>query len=929
MSFISLRAAACCACIASLSLFLPPAAVAQMSVPAAQPTGQEASAQPAAQPASLPGAQPAAAPPGAQPAAQPGAPEAKPGQTRFKPPVLIDRVEAKYPEQARKDGVTGTVLLQLVIGTDGGVTEAKVAKSAGHGFDESAREAARLLRFEPASQEGVPVAVQINYEVQFELRDAELPTLRDTAGATRGQASEAAQPARPAKPPVPFEAIVEGERPFTAASASTVRDRDFLLRPRFTPEDILRSVPGLVIAQHQGGGKADQLFLRGFDSDHGTDVAVSLDGVPVNMPSHAHGQGFADLHFLIPEVLEKVEITKGPYFADKGDFDTAGAVDLVTRERFDHSQISVQGGILPGYTGKVDGIPGSTDRRGLNYRVLGIASPDLGDAKPFFAGEVSGLEGPFQTSEKLERYNFFAKLGLDLSPKTKLSLSALAYASSWYGSGQIPSRLVDSGFLDRYGAIDPTEGGDTQRQQVILNLTTHPDFKSSFSLTGSYIRYNLTLYNDFTFFARNPDGDELEQDDTRGVLYAGMRYERRDDHLLPGPVFTTMGVQFRNDEITAGLYKVKQRVRRQTCNDLPAPCVSTLNHQTDAAAYLQEEWRPLKQLRLIGGFRTDLFVFDVRSQKADFGFSPDSPTPLAPVVQRSIQSPKASVVVSPLKELDLYFNFGSGFHSNDARSAIPTGGEGALPRALGYEVGARARLLDDKVELGTALWRLDLASELTFNGDEGSVSPNGSTRRFGVDLEARWEILSWLFFDADVTLSNSQFKADSGNGSAVALSPPVIATGGVTVRHPSGIQSSLRMRHIGTRPGNQFTKDDYLDPANPQLGHVIQCNPTLDASSSDPLASRCYLVADGYTVFDAVLTYQTQRYAFTLIGENLLNSVYREAQFGNVSQVTHLLNDRQIGPNGKLFIPETHPVQDIHYTPGNPFGLQASVSIFF
>ena len=846
----------------------------------------------------------------------------QPPPSRFTPPVLVERVEAKYPEQARKDGITGTVLLQLVVGTDGRVSESKVARPAGHGFDEAALEAARALRFEPATQEGTPVAVQINYEVQFQLKDAELPTLRDTAGASRGEA-----PAK--KPAAPFEAVVEGERPFTAASASTVRDRDFLLRPRSTPEDILRSVPGLVIAQHQGGGKADQLFLRGFDSDHGTDVSIKIDGVPVNMPSHAHGQGYADIHWLIPEALEKVEITKGPYFADKGDFDTAGEVNLVTRDRFERSQISVQGGLLPSQLGKVEGIPGSLPRRGLSYRVLGIASPEIGDVKPYFAGEVSGLEGPFQTSEQLERYNFFSKATFDLSPRTKVSLLTSAYASAWYGSGQIPARLVDAGILDRYGAIDPTEGGNTQRQMAILALSSHPDSTSTFSISGSVIRYNLDIYNNFTFQYRNPDGDGIEQTDNRVTFFSSMRYERQDKGLLPGTVFTSMGIQFRNDEITGTLYKVKERRRRQNCLEIDNPCVNTLNHQTDAAAYLQEEWRPNRYIRFIGGLRTDLFVWDVRSLKPNFGLDGANPDPLPPVVQRSIQSPKASVVVSPLEQLDLFVNFGSGFHSNDGRSVVETGGAGALPRALAYEIGSRARLLDNKVELGVALWRLDLASELTFNGDEGGTSANDATKRQGVDFEGRAEILPWLFADADVTLSSSQFKADNGNGRAVALSPPVIATAGLTARHPSGFQASLRMRHIGTRPGNQFTPDDYLDPANPALGHVIQCNPTLDADSNDPLASRCYLIADGYSVFDAVLAFETPRYSVSLIGENVTNSVYREAQFGNVSQVRRLLGGRTAGANGQPFVPETHGVQDIHYTPGNPFGLSASVSLFF
>lgn len=855
----------------------------------------------------------------------PQAPAAGPGDkanqppSRFKPPVLIQRVEAKYPEQARKEGVTGTVLLQLVVGVDGAVTDAKVAKPAGHGFDESALEAARALRFEPATQEGVKIAVQINYEVNFELQDAQLPTLRDNATASRGASLKL--------PPAPFEAVVEGQRPFSAASASTVRDRDFLLRPRFTPEDILRSVPGLVIAQHQGGGKADQLFLRGFDSDHGTDVALSLDGVPVNMPSHAHGQGYADLHWLIPEVLEKVEITKGPYFAEKGDFDTAGAVDLVSRERFEKSQLTVQGGMLPSTLGRVAGIPGSLPSRGLSYRILGIASPDSHDVHPFFAGEVAAMQGPFQTAEQLERYNFFAKVTMDLSAQTKLSVLANAYASAWYGSGQIPARLVDSGILDRYGAIDPTEGGNTQRQQVIAALATHPDQSSTFSITGSLIRYNLDLYNDFTFQLENPDGDGIEQTDNRVTLFAAMKYERRDRHLLPGTLFSTMGVQFRNDQVSASLYKVKERRRRQNCLEIANPCVNTFNNQTDAAAFLQEEWRPNNFLRVIGGLRTDLFVWDVRSQKPDFSLGATYPDPLPPVVQRSIQSPKLSVVLSPAQELDVFLNFGSGFHSNDGRSAVETGGAGALPRALGYELGTRAHLLDKKVELGVALWRLDLESELTFNGDNGGTSPNDATRRQGVDFEGRFEILPWLFADADVTLSSSQFKADNGNGRAVALSPPVIATAGLTARLPVGIQASLRMRHIGQRPGSQLGADDPVDPANPALGRVPQCNASLDAN--DPIQSRCYLIADGYTVFDAVLSYQTPRYAFTLIGENLTNSIYREAQFGNVTQVRQLLNNNPVGANGKPFIPETHAVQDIHYTPGNPFGISAAASLFF
>src|SRR5712692_6573739 len=443
-------------------------------------------------------------------------------------PQVLERAEAEYPEEARLAGLTGTVVVRIVVGTDGRVTSAWVVQGAGHGFDESALQAARKLRFQPATRDGKPVPVQLDYEVHFELPDAPAPALRDTARPA----------ARPGSEPV-FEADVEADRPLTAASARTVRDRDFLLRPRFTPEDILRVVPGLVLAQHQGGGKADQIFLRGFDADHGTDVSVNLDGVPVNMPSHAHGQGYADLHFLIPEVIERIEITKGPYFVEYGDFDTAGAVNLMTRDRFESSQVSATTGLFPTLSGSRDD---GTSRRFLGYRFLGIASPLAGDFHPYFAAEVYGTGGPFLHSEKLQRYNLFAKATWRVAPETTLSLLATAYASGWIGSGQIPARLVDSGVLDRYGAIDPTEGGDTQRQQAIATLTAHPGAHSTLTATLSAVRYNLSLFNDFTFQARNAaDGDEIEQDDNRTTLFASLRYELADRPALglPGLTFIT------------------------------------------------------------------------------------------------------------------------------------------------------------------------------------------------------------------------------------------------------------------------------------------------------------------------------------------------------------------------------------------------------
>lgn len=854
----------------------------------------------------------------------------------FSPPRLLERADARYPEEARKAGVSGTVLLRIVVDREGSVREVEVVRGIGHGLDEAAVEAARKLRFEPATQDGTPVSVQLNYELHFQLAPP-LPTLRDVAtpgGTARvrpepsGEAGKGAPATGGIRTPAAadLEATVEGERPFTAASARTVRDRDFLLRPRVTPEDILRVVPGLVLAQHQGGGKADQLFLRGFDADHGTDVSVNLDGIPVNMPSHAHGQGFADLHFLVPEAIERVEVVKGPYQAQYGDFDTAGAVNLVTRERFDRSQVTLQGGLFPTVLSAHDAAGGPP--RGTAYRVLGIAAPQIEGAHPWFAAEVSGTQGPFQHGERLQRYSLFAKSSFDLSPGTRLSLLGMAYASSWIGSGRIPARLVDAGFLDRYGAIDPSEGGDTQRQQLVVSLRSLPDESSSFTATASFIRYGLSLFDDFTFQAGDPArGDEIEQDDQRTAVLGNFRYDRRDRGLLPGSLFTTFGVQLRSDDVTASLYKVQRRARLPDCAGAPDPCVSTSDRQTDAAAYLQADYRPVAWGRIVLGLRHDLFVFDVHSLRPGAGLDAQHPDPLPPVVQRSITSPKASLVLTPLRELDLFVNYGQGFHSNDARSAVETGGAGALPRAIGYEVGVRGRLLDDRLDLAAALWRLDLASELVWSGEEGGTAPAGATRREGIDLEGRFQVLPWLFADLDVSLAKAQYRQDYGNGQAVALAPPRIVTGGLTARHPSGVSASLRVRHIGSRPASQLEAGSPLDPANPSGPRVPACTPSLDAN--DPARSRCFLLADGYTVFDAVVGYSAPRWSLFLIAENLTNAAYREAQFGNVSQVIAPPDGHTVSAGGAPWVAETHPVRDIHFTPGNPFGLQLAGTIFF
>ena len=660
-----------------------------------------------------------------------------------------------------------------------------------------------------------------------------------------------------------LETRVEAEAPTSAASAEIIRERDLVLRPKSTPEDILRVVPGLVIAQHQGGGKADQLFLRGFDADHGTDVALFLDGVPVNMPSHGHGQGFADLHFLIPEVIDRVDVSKGPYFAEYGDFDTAGAVNLRTRRTFGENSVSATYGSFN------------------SYRLLGIASPKISEGRPWLAAEVAGTNGPFDDPERLQRYNLFVKETLALNANTIISVLGSAYGSSWNASGQVPLRAVVSGQLSRFGAIDPTEGGQTQRQMVVVSLEQRSGTRDLIQLTAYAVRYRLRLFSDFTFQLRDAQNfDQIEQDDAR--FFTGLNGRFRTTRSLGSvKLVSTLGAQARYDDIHAQLWHTARRERLSDCfEDAGNPCSDALISQTSLGAYLEEDFRIAPWLRIVAGVRGDLFQFNVDDQRGIQNPPADASTTGA--VQQSIASPKLQIVLRPLPNWDIYLDGGSGFHSNDARGVIRTRGSGALPRAWGSELGTRLRLFH-RLDFAAALWQLHLQSEQVFSADQASTQPSDPTQRLGIDLEARFAIFPWLWADGDLNLSRATYTQDRGNGSAVALAPTRTGTLGLSALHPDGYKGRVGMRHVGDRPATQ------------------------DRS----------LTAQGYTVVDLSLGYRHSFWEVGLVIENLFNVRWREAQFANQSQLRNPPYN------------ETAPVTDIHFTPGNPINARATLALYY
>jgi TonB family protein len=826
-------------------------------------------------------------------------------------PVLIERVDAHYPEAARRDGLGGVVGLELSVAEDGHVASVKVVKPAGHGFDEEAVEAAEKFRFRPATRDGKPIASTVLFDQTFVVR----PHLTAESVAEPTESATATAPPLKSAAPAAYESLVQGRGPTSAASASSIRNLDFDLRPKSSPNDILRVVPGLLAVQHQGGGKADQLFLRGFDADHGTDVGIFVDGVPINLPSHAHGQGFADLHWLIPEAIERIDVVKGPYDVRYGDFSTAGAVNLITRKTFDESSVAVTIGGFP--TRGCDSFP-SGCKVVAQERFVGIAAPKLGGwaekLKPWVAFELARDDGPFVAGEKLYRYNLFAKVSYEFTPRTQAGVFFEAYGSGWIGSGQIPSREVDAGRLDRFGSVDPSEGGLTERQMVTAFLH-HRDPVHEFDATVYFVRYRLSLWNDFTFFLRDPvNGDEIEQDDARTVTGANLTYHHHTEWR--SILFrTTVGAQLRYDGVHLDLWDASSQngdFRKRLGRHLDTSGFGFGNNddvdQLNLAAFAEEDVVWNRYVRTLVGLRADYFGFSVDDKNEVLGAN--SPA-TSGSKQKTLLSPKATIVLTPWKPLDLFVNFGMGFHSNDARIAVQEGRstpDGAVvnvvPRIYGGEVGARYSYRN-YLSVAAAFWVSYLENETVFSGDSGAFVPADPTRRLGFDLEVRAQPLAWLYLDLDLA------QADVG---ALALAPRLYLTGGATVKHAfkdrGGLRGGLRFRYLGARPAFDTTSVEYQ---------------TLNAT--DPRRVN----ADGYFVVDLYGAYRYRWFEVGVSIQNLFDTVWREAQFGNHS----CTRDEAGNPANANFavcgagVADRTGVADVHFTPGAPFNLQLTLKAAF
>ncbi len=543
---------------------------------------------------------------------------------------------------------------------------------------------------------------------------------------------------------------------------------DINTSPVRSSQELLRKVPGLFIGQHAGGGKAEQIFLRGFDIDHGTDVSISVDGMPVNMVSHAHGQGYADMHFLIPETIAEIDFGKGPYYADKGNFTTAGYVGFKTKDKLENSQITIEGG------------------RFNSLRTVGMLK--LLDAEKhdiYLATEYMLSDGAFESSQNFVRNNFMLKYTGELPDKSRISAIASNFSSNWDASGQIPQRSVDQGTITRFGAIDDTEGGNTGRTNLAISYNRPINDNTFIKNNIYYSLYDFELYSNFTFFLNDSiNGDQIRQKEKRQIFGFESVWNHSTSLNKANTLFQ-VGVGLRADQIRG--------------NELS----STLNRKTTLVRHQLGDVNE-KNLYAFADVSFDvgdwLFQPSVRFDYFKFNYINDLIGIYKNAGQsKSIVSPKFSTVYNLNDKAQLYFNTGIGFHSNDSRVIIEQVEKSIIPAAYGADLGAFLKPIP-RLFTNVAVWWLALEQEFVYVGDAGIVEPSGSTTRLGLDFTFRYQLSDWVFVNGDFNYAHA--RSDESESNRIPLAPVITTTGGITVNKKK-FNAGLNFRFLDDRPANE------------------------------------------------------------------------------------------------------------------------------
>ena len=627
---------------------------------------------------------------------------------------------------------------------------------------------------------------------------------------------------------------------------------DLEVTPVNTSQDVLRKVPGLFIAQHAGGGKAEQIFLRGFDIDHGTDINITVDGLPVNMVSHAHGQGYADLHWLIPETVERVDFGKGPYNSNKGNFATAGYVNFQTKRNLDKNIVKFDFG------------------RFNTLRTLGMFNLlNEGNQNAYVATEYLYSDGPFESSQNFNRINIMGKYNASLKDGSTLSLMASHFTSQWDASGQIPDRAVRSGQITRFGALDDTEGGATDRTNIALDFTKVVNENVFIKNNLYFSEYNFELYSNFTFFLEDSiNGDQIRQRENRKIFGV----ESQINYFTPiggNEMNFQFAVGLRNDRVFGSeLSSTLNRditLRRTQLGDVI---------ESNYYAYANFDFY-LGKLTINPGIRLDYFQYNYQDALIP-AYQPQT-------LSKPVASPKLNFIYNFNESFQAYLKSGIGFHSNDTRIVLERDdNRDILPQAYGADLGGIWKATPNLV-FNAAGWYLFSEQEFVYVGDAGIVEPSGKSERKGVDIGLRYQFARRFFLDGDFTYSDARAVDEREGENFIPLAPRITTVAGLSYQDDV-FSAALRSRYLQDRPANEDNS----------------------------------VTALGYTVFDANAAYTFRNLTLGLAIENLFDVDWNEAQFDTESRIR--LADGSLEPE---------PVSELHYTPGVPFSWRLSLKYIF
>jgi outer membrane receptor protein involved in Fe transport len=587
-----------------------------------------------------------------------------------------------------------------------------------------------------------------------------------------------------------------------SASQGVISQQEIALRPILRTGDVLELVPGMVVTQHSGTGKANQYFLRGFNLDHGTDFATFVDGMPVNMRTHGHGQGYTDLNFLIPETLATLAYKKGPYYADVGDFSSAGSAHMKTTDRFD--------------SGLAEAGAGENDY----YRALLLDSVSLAQGTSSYALELNSYDGPWSDiKENVQKFNLMLKHGQSLGDGDA-SVSLMAYDNQWNSPDQIPARAVDGGLIDELGSIDDTLGGESSRYSLATQWRD-----GQWDISAYAIRYKLNLWSNFTYLLDDEvNGDQFEQKDNRW-LYGGRADYRQELAIAGLAVVNRFGGEVRYDDIDeVGLYKTRGRTRL-------GPVRSDRVDEWNTGIYAENQISWNDNVRTVLGARYDYFDFDVNNLVERNIYDIDLGGNSGKAHDDKLAL-KGSLIYTFNAEWETYLSAGQGLHSNDARGTTaavdPIDGNAVAPvdplvDSLGYEVGIRG-FWSERLNTSVALWDLDLDSELLFVGDAGNTEASRGSQRQGLEVSSYYRLTDQWTLDLEYAYTDSKFTDYAPEGDHIPGAIEQVVQTGISAEFTAGWFGSLRLRYFGERPllEDNSVKSDDATVLNLRAGYKTQ-----------------------------------------------------------------------------------------------------------